>query len=235
LALFDNIAPPIAYEKKDRWEVGISASSDTTLHQVSFVNAICTSKGGGHVTYIADQVAAHLVKVIKKKMKTKMNEIKTAQIKNHLTVFVNCLVKNPTFDSQTKEYLTSKPKSFGSVCELSEKFLKQLDKSDVFSTIESYLNFRDREASKRKGGTKKTRITGISKLDDANHAGTARSKDCTLIITEGDSAKPLAVSGIAVVGRDYYGVFPLRGKLMNVRDETDKKISANKETNNLVV
>jgi DNA topoisomerase-2 len=48
-------------------------------------------------------------------------------------------------------------------------------------------------------------LTGIAKLDDANHAGTAKSKDCTLIITEGDSAKSLAMSGLSVVGRDYYG------------------------------
>ena len=49
--------------------------------------------------------------------------------------------------------------------------------------------------------------------DDANHAGTAKSKDCTLIITEGDSAKSLAMAGLSVVGRDYYGVFPLKGKV----------------------
>ena len=61
-------------------------------------------------------------------------------------------------------------------------------------------------------------MQGISKLDDANFAGTAKSKDCTLILTEGDSAKALAISGLSVVGRDYYGVFPLKGKPLNVRE-----------------
>lgn len=66
---------------------------------------------------------------------------------------------------------------------------------------------------------------GVPKLEDANDAGTKNSLDCTLILTEGDSAKSLAVSGLGVVGRDKYGVFPLRGKLLNVREATHKQVS----------
>ena len=61
-------------------------------------------------------------------------------------------------------------------------------------------------------------LTGITKLSDANHAGTRNASQCTLILTEGDSAKALAVAGLGVVGRDFFGVFPLRGKLLNVRE-----------------
>lgn len=48
------------------------------------------------------------------------------QVKNHMWVFVNCLIENPTFDSQTKETMTLQSKSFGSKCELSDKFTKQV-------------------------------------------------------------------------------------------------------------
>ena len=65
---------------------------------------------------------------------------------------------------------------------------------------------------KKTDGTKKESISGIKKLDDANFAGTKQSSKCTLILTEGDSAKATAISGLSVVGRDYYGVFPLKGK-----------------------
>ena len=61
---------------------------------------------------------------------------------------------------------------------------------------------------------------GIDKLEDANEAGTKTADMCTLILTEGDSAKSLAMAGLEVVGRDRYGVFPLKGKLLNVRDAT---------------
>lgn len=222
---------PFSNHQSDRWEVGVSASPDAMPHHISFVNAICTSKGGGHVNYIADQIAAHLVAFMKKKRK---KDLKPAQIKNHLSIFVNCLVENPTFDSQTKDFLTSKPKTFGSVFKVSDAFLKKIEKSDIVDTIDSYTSFREKQLLKRKGGTKKLKLTGIPKLDDANFAGSSKSKDCTLIIVEGDSAKSLAVCGLSVVGHDYYGVFPLRGKLLNVRDAALAQIMKNEEIKNLV-
>ena len=87
----------------------------------------------------------------------------------------------------------------------------------------------------QKVNTKKSHtIRGIDKLDDADKAGTDESMKCTLILTEGDSAKALAIAGLSVVGRDYFGVFPLRGKLLNVRDLTTKRVSENQEISNLV-
>ena len=71
---------------------------------------------------------------------------------------------------------------------------------------------------------KANKLKGIPKLEDANDAGTKNSAMCTLILTEGDSAKTLAVSGLGVVGRDHYGVFPLRGKLLNVREASHKQV-----------
>ena len=68
-------------------------------------------------------------------------------------------------------------------------------------------------------------MLGVPKLDDANKAGTKDSMNCTLILTEGDSAKTLAVSGLSIIGREKYGVFPLRGKLLNVRDANHKQVS----------
>lgn len=84
---------------------------------------------------------------------------------------------------------------------------------------------------KTDGHGKRTRISGLTKLDDANNAGTKNSGKCTLILTEGDSAKSLAVSGLSVVGRDNFGVFPLRGKLLNVREASHAQITANAEIN----
>lgn len=83
---------------------------------------------------------------------------------------------------------------------------------------------------KKNDGKKKSgRLVGIPKLEDANEAGGKNASDCTLILTEGDSAKALAMGGLTVVGRDYYGVFPLRGKLLNVREASHKQILANQE------
>lgn len=232
LAVFEGVEKPVAYEKNERWEVGVGPSPDQTPKQISFVNSICTSKGGQHVSYIADQVANHLQKVLKKK--NKGTEFKPAQIKNNMMIFVNCLIENPAFDSQTKDFMTTRPKQFGSEFKVSEKFLKLVEKSEIVDMILIQNEKKEAVKLKRKGGVKKSKLTGIPKLDDANHAGTAKSRDCTLIITEGDSAKSLAMSGLSVVGRDYYGVFPLRGKLLNVRDVTKTVVGKNVEIQHLV-
>ena len=55
-----------------------------------------------------------------------------------------------------------------------------------------------------------------------------------LVITEGDSAKALAVSGLSVVGRDYYGVYPVQGKLLNVREAKTPELVKNDEILNLI-
>lgn len=82
-------------------------------------------------------------------------------------------------------------------------------------------------------GKKKQKLFGVPKLEDANLAGTKQGSQCTIILTEGDSAKSLALAGIDVIGRDKYGVFPLKGKLLNVREANAKQISENAEIQNL--
>ena len=86
-------------------------------------------------------------------------------------------------------------------------------------------NTESEKLLKKTDGKKKSTIRGIPKLDDATWAGTPKSAECTLILTEGDSAKTTAISGLKVVGRERYGVFPLKGKILNVKDiSTDKKM-----------
>ena len=93
---------------------------------------------------------------------------------------------------------------------LNEDFLKKVAKGGIVESGASCSRFKEDQMLKKQSGTKTTRKLDIPKLDDANFAGTRKSKDCTLIITEGDSAKSMVVGGLSIIGRDYYGVFPLR-------------------------
>lgn len=228
-----DMEPPVAFERvNDRWEIGVGPSADGAFQHVSFVNSIATSKGGTHVSYIADQIAARLAAPVKKK--NKGEEVKAAQIKNHLAVYVNALVVNPSFDTQIKETLTTKAKAFGSVCVVSDKMMRQIEASGIVDRILSWTRFKQTtELAKKSSGAKRSKLVGIPKLDDANAAGTAKSAQCTLILTEGDSAKALAVSGLGVVGRDFYGVFPLKGKLLNVREAGHNQVVNNEEIQNI--
>ena len=225
----------IAHEKvNDRWEIGVTLS-DKGFQQNSFVNSIATTRGGKHVDYVADQIITKLIEVVKKKSGKSGVNLKPYQLRNHLWIFVNCLIENPTFDSQTKETMTLQSKNFGSKCIPSDKFFASLLKVGVVESILSWIRFKQQTELEKKCNSKKmTKLKGIPKLEDANDAGTKNSLDCTLILTEGDSAKSLVVAGFGVVGRDKYGVFPLRGKMLNVREATHKQIMENAEINNLV-
>lgn len=215
----------------DRWELAFTVAEDQ-FSQVSFVNSIATSKGGTHVNHVMDQLVKPIIDSIKKKEKGL--EIKPVHVKNSMFIFINCLVENPSFDSQTKENLTLKAQSFGSKCQPIESFVKDIIKNtNIVEKIVSFTKAKQSAQLKKTDGSKTSRLSGIPKLEDANFAGTKKSSLCTLILTEGDSAKTLAVSGLSVVGRDLYGVFPLRGKLLNVREANHQQIMANAEISNI--
>ncbi|XP_049657374.1 DNA topoisomerase 2-alpha [Accipiter gentilis] len=228
-----NALKVIHEEVNSRWEVCLTLS-EKGFQQVSFVNSIATTKGGRHVDYIADQLVTKIIDVVKKKNKNGVG-VKPFQVKNHMWIFVNALIENPTFDSQTKENMTLQAKNFGSTCKLSEKFIKGAVACGIVESILNWVKFKAQsQLNKKCSAVKHTKIKGVPKLDDANDAGSKNSLDCTLILTEGDSAKTLAVSGLGVVGRDKYGVFPLRGKILNVREASHKQIMENAEINNII-
>jgi len=214
----------------ERWEIGF-AVSDGSFQQVSFVNSIATTSGGTHVNYVADQIVTKLAEIVKKKNKGGV-ALKPNQIKNHIFLFVNCLITNPAFTSQTKEQLTTKSSQFGSKCTVSEAFLKAIAKTEAVNNIIHFAQQKADQVLKKSDGNKRTRMNN-SKLTDANKAGTREGPRCTLILTEGDSASLLALAGRAVVSPDHIGVFPLRGKLLNVRDASIDQISKNAEIQNI--
>jgi len=221
---------PRIYEKiNDRWEVVVAISKIGTFEQISFVNGINTIRGGRHVEYLVNGITKKLVEMtLAKKKKT----IKPQHIKDNLFIFVKSTIENPTFDSQTKETLTTLVAKFGSKCELSDKFYDKLYKSGIIELALSATEVVEQKKLVKTDGKKVSKII-VPKLDDANLAGTKDSKECTLILTEGDSAKTMAISGLSVVGRDKYGVYPLKGKIINVKDITLQKISDNNEITNL--
>lgn len=220
--------PTIVYEVIDeRWEIAFSMS-DGNFQQVSFVNSIATTSGGTHVDMVSNLLVKEIMENIKKKNKKAM--IKPFQIKTNMFLFINCLIENPAFTSQTKEQLTTRPSQFGGKkLDLPEKFIKKVLNSGILDQVLDIAAANADKALKKNDGSRKSRITGYPKLEDANKAGTKDGHKCTLILTEGDSAAALTVAGLAVVGRNYYGCYPLRGKMLNVREASADQIMKNQE------
>jgi DNA topoisomerase II len=223
-----------AYEEcGPRWEIGaIMArhlySDDEELPEdkhISFVNGINTKKGGKHVENVSRKILGDFCDIAK----SKKVDIKPGQLKNSVVLFINSTIVNPSFDSQSKEFLTTPASEFGSRPEYSGKLTQGLVKLGLLDEAKYLLEAKTLRDAKKTDGKKRSTIRGMAKLEDALWAGTAKSKECTLILTEGDSAATSAISGLKEVGREKWGVFPLRGKLLNVRDITIQKFNANEE------
>jgi DNA topoisomerase-2 len=217
-------------EANERWEYVLALSPNDEFQQVSFVNGIFTSKGGKHVEYILNQIIRKLSNYILKKKKI---NVKPSTIKEQLMLFIRCDIENPSFDSQTKDYLTTQSSKFGSVCNVSDKFIEKIAKMGIMEAACLLTEVKDVKAAKKNDGVKSKNIRGIHKLVDANSAGTKESHLCTLLLVEGDSAKAGVVSGLSKEDRQYYGVYPLKGKLMNIRGASLKNISNNNEINEI--
>jgi DNA topoisomerase-2 len=219
-------APRVYEEANTRWEYAVALTPTNEFIQVSFVNGIYTSKGGKHVEYILNQITRKLSEFIEKKKKVKVNP---NSIKEQLILFLRCDIENPAFDSQTKDFMNTPMAKFGSRCDVSDKFIEKIAKMGVMDAACAITEVKENKAAKKTDGTKSKSIRGIPKLDDANWAGTDKSKHCMIIFCEGDSAKTGVISGLSSEDRNTIGVYPLKGKVMNVRGEAVKKISENKE------
>jgi len=210
----------------DRWEYAVGLSASHEFVQVSFVNGICCHKGGKHVDYIMGQITRKLVDYIEKKKKVKVN---ASAIKEQLILFLRCDIENPAFDSQTKDFMNTPSSKFGSTCSVSDGFVEKIAKMGVMDLACALTDAKESKAAKKTDGAKVKTVRGIPNLIDANFSGTEKSRDCILILCEGLSAMSGIVSGLSSSDRNTIGIFPLKGKVLNVRGEKVAKINENKE------
>jgi DNA topoisomerase-2 len=221
-----NVSQRVYEENGERWEYAVALTPTNEFVQISFVNGIHTTKGGKHVEYILNQITRKLCEFIEKKKKIKVN---SNSIKEQLILFLRCDIENPAFDSQTKDFMNTPSSKFGSKCDVSDKFIEKVAKMGVMDAALQLTEVKENKAAKKTDGAKTKSIRGIPKLTDANWAGTEKSKNCIIIFCEGDSAKAGIISGLSSEDRNTIGVYPMKGKILNVRGEAVKKISENKE------
>lgn len=216
---------PLIYTENKDWQVGVALSTTGNFQHVSYVNSVYTYDGGNHLVHILDQITPYLREKITKKYKT---DILPGQIKNHIFLFVNSTIIRPSFSSQTKEKLISDVKNFGTSIELNEKFLSQIYKSEITNSITDWLDKKkmaddskaEREANKTIAKVK------VEKLVDCRWAGTLKKSKTSLSITEGDSA---AAGFRKFRDPNTQALFPIRGKILNVRVSSKDKVRANEE------
>lgn len=224
-------APKVYEVLCDGWELAVALSGGGGFQQVSFVNGVATIRGGKHVDQVASLLCKRIAAAVEARRKAGAGPVKQQYIKDNLFLFLRATVPNPTFDSQSKETLTTPASKLGNLPrDLPDRLVERVLRLD--GLVDRVVNLSDvasERGLKKTDGTKRATISGLPKLEDAEWAGTARSDQCTLILTEGDSAKAMAIAGLAVVGRQRYGVYPLRGKVLNVFEAAAQKIADNPE------
>lgn len=213
----DNITNVFTHEI-DRWKIGI-VPCNSPVH-VSYVNNINTYDQGEHVNYILSQIVDE-VKNVKTFEATTLTTIKSS-----CASFIYSIIRYPLFEGQAKNKLTTKSKDFGSTCVLPKDLVKSILKDGkLLDIIKGSIN-----EQKIMIKNKLSKSVFIEDLMEANKAGTDKSGYlCTLFICEGLSAKTMCAKGMDILGHDYYGCYPLRGKVLNARCANDKSYSKNKE------
>ena len=216
--------------KTNTAEVALTPSNGE-YETISFASGVYTCNGGTHVNAWSEEIFRPLVKHFNKANKP---QITIKDIKQFFRLFVVASVKNPVFDSQEKSVL----KSPAVTATVSAANIKQILKWSVIDNIEEIIRSKEMLTLK-KSERKKKGFTKVDGLDSANNAGGKLSHECTLIICEGLSAKTYAVQGIEVgvfdkKGRDWFGIYPLKGKCLNVRDKQATTIAKNAVINDLI-
>lgn len=213
--------------------VVIIPSPNSEFGAISFVNHTAIPKGV-HIDKWVDTIIKPLQALLSKKLKVKL---KPADLKSYLNFFVVCELVNPQFRSQMKQELTSpKPTIIFEKDEL-DKIIKKISGWPFVQELKEISKIRAMDSLKNTDGCKRSFVK-VDGYDAANNAGKKNSGECTLILCEGLSAKTYAVSGIKVgwngkAGRNWFGIMPLRGKLLNTRNSSPQQIEKNKEITNL--
>ena len=199
---------PLFRQKNKRWSLIVGYHDEGEFQQQSFVNGIWTRNGGTHVNYILRQVD-DILEPVRKKL-----NLKKYEMHRKMAIFLSCQLVNPCFDSQIKESCTLPEKKFGSEFKVQKRLLADVQKSELMGYFSDMAKSKEQKKLSKQDG-KKRKVIDVPKLTDASKAGTSKSKDCTLVLTEGDSANALALAGMAVVGSKLYGSYPLKGKILN--------------------
>ena len=215
-------------DNTDDWKVGISESDG--FEQISFINSVETYQGGTHVNYVVDQITTKLREHFKKKHKV---DVKPSDIKNHFRIYIAGTVNRPRFSSQTKENMISLPTEWKTNWSVSDKFIKNILKSEIIQSILDWVQAKEKaaEAAELRKANKNLDKSDPKRVEKFHDASTKQRNEAMLFLAEGDSA----LSGL-LSGRDpkTMAAFPLRGKPINVLPMELKDILDNREFKNIM-
>ena len=232
---FKDYAAMFSTERVDFGNENFQASvfhSKNGFQQIGFVNSTNVSQGGTHIEHLMNQIVTGIRDHVKKKTK---QDIKPSDIRNHFFLMSNSTINNPRYNSQTKEKLETLASAFGKTMIIDDKTIQKIIKSDIVEEIilwaenkqalEEMAALRAKNKEAAKSGNS---LRDITKYEPATSKN--RSK-CSLFIAEGDSAAKALQSAR---NPEFHGIFPFKGKPVNVRGMKIRDLIANVELDSLM-
>ena len=200
---------------------------------VGFVNGAECSKGT-HMKALRNEINQAIVDFITKKDKIK--DLTTRGVDNKYSVFIDINVSNPSFDSQTKDTLTTPIEKFSKdeklKWEVNEKFLNKIVKSEIVSLVRDWYKQKT-AAEDEKALRKINRETnkGLKRPDKYITCSSRKKNERQLWIFEGDSAKAGFRGGR---NPDIQAGYTMRGVPLNCYGMTPLQIMKNEVFNDIV-
>lgn len=204
------------------FEVGVALARENPSSLI-FCNGAATTKGPIH-TYVLQKISEAL---------SKKTSIPAGVLAGMVLIVGKALIPGEVlqFSSQSKTECTTAVSKFKWRWVPTSNFVKQLAQTGVFQKLQNIVQDKEDKKAIKDMKVGRNTIPNIAKYEPAS---LLFKKPCTLFLTEGDSAKALAMSGRAAVNAKDQGIFALQGKLMNTSKFSKKAVAANKEVKNVL-
>ena len=182
---------------------------------LAFVNGVrCGS--GTHVRHVTQALHKALQDAARRSLRKPGFRLQATACRDRLGLVLSCTVPDPAFASQMKDALATPVRAFGWTYEPSARLLQKLSKLGIIDELIRASEDSALSSSLRRAAPSRNAEPHVPKYDPALRCQ-QESQACTLILCEGDSAKSFVTAGLGAVGRDHYGVYPLRGVPLNCR------------------